>query len=64
MAAFFVWALEIYVLIGLAFAPSFLWRGAARLDPAAAGSPLGFRLIILPGAVALWPLLAWRWATR
>jgi hypothetical protein len=61
MALAFVWALQIYALIGLVFSVPFLWRGAARLDPAAATSPLGFRLIILPGVVALWPLLAWRW---
>jgi hypothetical protein len=64
MATSLVWALEIYAAAGLLFAVPFLWRGVARLDPVASGSPLGFRLIILPGVVALWPLLAWRWAVR
>lgn len=64
MAVALVWALQIYASIGLAFSVPFLWRGAAQVDPAAAASPLGFRLIILPGVVALWPLLAWRWAAR
>lgn len=64
MATLLVHALEIYAAAGLVFAVFFLWRGVARLDSAAAGSPLGFRLIILPGVVALWPLLAWRWASR
>ncbi len=31
------------------------------LDIAARGAGLGFRLLITPGVVALWPFLAWRW---
>jgi hypothetical protein len=64
MAVGLVWALELYAAVGLFFAVPFLWKGVATLDPAAGGSRLGFRLIILPGVVALWPLLAWRWAAR
>ncbi|MGE0638904.1 MAG: hypothetical protein AB7G12_03385 [Thermoanaerobaculia bacterium] len=36
-------------------------RGIERIDPAARGASRGFRLIVLPGAVALWPLLLRRW---
>ena len=36
-------------------------RGVERIDPAAKGASRGFRLIIVPGAVALWPLLLRRW---
>ena len=35
--------------------------GVGRIDPSAAHAPVGFRLIIVPGTVALWPLLAIRW---
>lgn len=56
-----VWVLTSYALVGLAFAIPFVLRGAARLDAHAAGAPWGFRLLILPGALALWPLLALRW---
>lgn len=53
-----------YAAIGLVFAAAFSVRGAGRLDPAAKKATLGFRLIILPGSAALWPLLAWRWLRR
>ena len=44
------------------FALAFLAVGIRRLDPAAEGSGYGFRALIFPGAVALWPMLALRWA--
>lgn len=51
----------IYLSAGVVFAIPFVLRGAARLDPAAGPASRGFRLAILPGSVALWPLLALRW---
>ncbi len=50
-----------YLLAGLLFAIPFAWRGAGALEPVAREGTLGFRLLILPGAVTLWPLLALRW---
>lgn len=50
-----------YLALGVLFAPAFAWRGAGRLDAAAREGSLGFRLLILPGSAALWPLLAWLW---
>ena len=61
MAATLVWAATIYALLGLVFAVPFVVFGVARVDAAARGASLGFRLLILPGVVALWPLLAQRW---
>jgi hypothetical protein len=58
-----VWLAAAYLGAGLLFGVFFLARGIERLDPAARGSSLGFRLIVLPGVVALWPLLAKRWLT-
>lgn len=52
--------LGLHVALGLVFASWFMLRGLARLDPTAAHAPLGFRLIIVPGVVALWPVLALR----
>jgi hypothetical protein len=46
-----------YLAIGLVFAVPFAYRWAGRLDPVAGHGTWGFRLLILPGAVALWPLL-------
>jgi len=50
----------IYVLIGILVALPFVLRGAGRLDPAAAQGSAGFRILILPGAIALWPSLVKR----
>ena len=50
----------LYVGIGLLVAPFLIFRGAARFDPGAAGSTRGFRWIVLPGAVLLWPALVRR----
>jgi hypothetical protein len=51
-----------YGALGLLFALPFHWRGLPALDAGAHGAGLGFRLLITPGVVALWPLLALRWA--
>lgn len=48
-------AVEVYALVGLVVGGWFAFVGAARLDHAARGAPLGFRLLIWPGAAALWP---------
>ena len=47
----------IYVVAGMVFALYFVARGINRVDPAARGSGIGFRLLMLPGAAGLWPLL-------
>jgi hypothetical protein len=46
-----------YAAVGVAFALPFAWRLASRLDPAARAGTAGFRVLILPGAAALWPYL-------
>jgi hypothetical protein len=50
-----------YVLCGLAVGVPFVVRGVDRVDEAARGAPVVFRLLILPGTVALWPLMAAKW---
>jgi hypothetical protein len=49
--------LAVHGLAGLAFAARFLPRRIERVDASARGSSWAFRLLILPGVVALWPLL-------
>lgn len=53
VAGFFL----VYAGVGIAFGVWFAVSGASKLDPAAAHSPWSFRLIVIPGAAALWPLL-------
>jgi hypothetical protein len=52
-----------YVWIGIAVAAAFLVWGVDRIDPSARGAYL-FRLLVLPGAIGLWPLVIWRWTSR
>lgn len=61
IAGLLVGAVGIYAALGLVFAIAFVLRGAARIDPQARGASWGFRLAILPGVIALWPLVARRW---
>lgn len=52
-----------YAAVGLLFALLFVFRGVNRIDEAAAESGAGFRLIIIPGVAALWPVMLLRWAS-
>ena len=54
-------ALGLYAGAGLLFAIPFLVWGLPRIDAAARGSSLAFRLLILPGTAALWPVLLKLW---
>lgn len=60
VATWLLSALGVYLAIGVLFALPFLRFGVQRIDPTAEHGTLGFRLLILPGTVALWPLLALR----
>jgi hypothetical protein len=51
----------LYLLGGLIFGLVFVTYGVGRFDPAARSTSPAFRLLILPGAVALWPFLLGRW---
>ena len=57
----FVYGLEVYAGLGFVFALVFVQVGVQRLDPEARRSGVGFRLLILPGAAAFWPMLLRRW---
>jgi hypothetical protein len=57
-----VYTLALYAGLGLVFAGPFVWVGIQRLDSEAQGSGVGFRLLILPGVAAFWPMFLCRWA--
>lgn len=61
VATIFVSALEIYAAVGLIFAAVFVSVGVQRLDSEAQGAGIGFRLLILPGVAAFWPMWLRRW---
>lgn len=53
----FLSVLGVYLAVGLVFAVWFAFAGAQRLDAVAEEAGPGFRLMVIPGAAALWPLL-------
>ena len=64
VAEWFINLLGVYTGIGLLFAIAFLTVGISQVDPDSKGSGMGFRLIILPGVAALWPVLFTRWVGK
>lgn len=49
-----------YGVAGIVVAAAFLLIGLDRLDPAASGA-FGFRPLLAPGLVLIWPLVLARW---
>jgi hypothetical protein len=57
LATVILWLAAAYAAAGLIFALYFAAAGAARLDAGVRGGPLLFRLLLIPGAAALWPVM-------
>jgi len=51
----------IYLLCGLLFAIPFVIKGVEKIDEAAHGGSIGFRIIIIPGTMVFWPILLKKW---
>lgn len=51
----------IYLGIGIVVGLFVQIRGLHRIDHAAKGAPLGFRILIFPAMVALWPVILGKW---
>lgn len=52
--------ISVYGAVGAAFALFFVFLGLGRVDPHAKEASFGFRLMIIPGVILLWPLVLWR----
>ena len=61
IAGIFGAGLFIYLCYGIVFSIAFLVKGISRIDETTHGSTWGFKIIIIPGAIALWPLLLQKW---
>lgn len=54
-------ALALYAAAGVAVAAAFVVFGVTRVLPEPAPVTVGARILILPGAAALWPYVLIRW---
>jgi hypothetical protein len=63
VAIFLLSALAVYGAFGTLFALAFVFIGVGKVDATARGATPGFRLIIIPGAILLWPILLRKWLT-
>ena len=52
-----LWIINSYFTIGLLFGVYFALAGCSRIDPTAASAKMLVRLMWLPAALVLWPLL-------
>jgi hypothetical protein len=51
----------IYLLLGVLFVFPFLMKGLTKVDEGAHGGTIGFKIIIIPGVIVLWPVLLRKW---
>lgn len=56
-----VYAVLIYLIIGVLFSFFFYHKGMSKIDEIATGSTIGFKLIAFPGIVVFWPFLLGKW---
>jgi hypothetical protein len=61
IAAIFLFTLGIYLTTGFLFSLAFVIFGVGKIDSHAVHGSWGFRVLIVPGAAALWPILVRRW---
>jgi len=61
IATAFLILLGVYLACGFLFAIPFVGIGVKKIDPHAAHGSWGFRVLIIPGTMAFWPLLLRRW---
>ena len=54
----------IYLLGGVLFVIPFLMNGLEKIDEGAHGSTIGFKIIIIPAVIVLWPVLLSKWMKK
>lgn len=57
IAQILVYGFYLYLFIGLVFAIWFVFRGASKIDAGLRNANWKLRLLLLPGSMALWPVL-------
>lgn len=61
LAVLVVYVVLAYFAVGLMLGSAFALRGASAIDANARGAGPLFKVVIIPGAAALWPLVLTRW---
>ena len=61
MGMFLLYGAALYVTAGLAMAAAFVTFGVRRVLPGRPSVSFGARILLLPGAAALWPYVLRRW---
>jgi hypothetical protein len=56
-----LYGLALYVLLGIVTAIVFVIFGVSQVLPHSATVTVGARILLLPGAAALWPYVLLRW---
>lgn len=53
-----------WLVLGVLLAVPLVVWGLPAIDARARGASLGFRLLVFPGVVLLWPVVLWRYLAR
>jgi hypothetical protein len=61
IAMILLYGLALYVFLGVVTAVAFVLFGLARVLPQSASVTVAARILLLPGATALWPYVLLRW---
>ena len=61
VAALALYASALYAVLGVCVALAFVILGVTRILPQPATVTIPARVLLFPGAVALWPVVARRW---
>ena len=61
IAALALYASALYVSLGICVALAFVFSGVTRILPQPATVTVPARLLLFPGAAALWPVVVRRW---
>jgi hypothetical protein len=59
---FAVYALYLYVFLGLLVGLAFVILGVTRVLPEPTTVTIGARILLLPFSLAAWPYILWRWS--
>lgn len=58
---YMLWLFLLYISLGIIFCIAFLIKGIDTIDENVPGSSWGFKIIIIPGVILLWPALLKKW---